>query len=254
MDHIALRWEAYASTLIPLGYKIIAEASLDLGEKTPADPEMIAVALAARTISNFKGALLMLHTGMIVEARVLLRCCYENLICVAAIGEEGASFVEYMRQDEQKSGRDRRELLLSASSAEIDEKDASEFRAYIEKVNALRPKPKLLSFKEASTKGAGVGAYTIYRQLSADSAHPSFHALSRYTTQTKAEDHNEYDVCISLSMDKKEGIQTIAWCCNAMLGVLTALTGILTVTTITPAVRERQDKFMSLFAETLESS
>jgi hypothetical protein len=56
--------------------------------------------LLARTISNVKGAVLLLAARRIVEARTITRCCLENLYWMVGLAEEGESFVRKMRDDE----------------------------------------------------------------------------------------------------------------------------------------------------------
>ena len=39
---------------------------------------MLAIMLMSRTLSNFMGVLALIENGLVVEARILVRCCFEN--------------------------------------------------------------------------------------------------------------------------------------------------------------------------------
>ena len=63
-------------------------------------PTYLALTLLARTISNLKGALILLDARRIVEARTITRCCLENLYWTIALTEKGDAFVLQMRDDD----------------------------------------------------------------------------------------------------------------------------------------------------------
>jgi hypothetical protein len=61
--------------------------------------------LLARTVSNIKGAVLLLDAHRIVEARTITRCCLENLYWTVGLAEEGESFARKMRDDDFAKAR-----------------------------------------------------------------------------------------------------------------------------------------------------
>jgi hypothetical protein len=52
---------------------------------------------------------------MVVEARVLTRCCFENLFTVVKLQEKGSAFVEKMDADRKAIRKARGEFLLKHS-------------------------------------------------------------------------------------------------------------------------------------------
>jgi hypothetical protein len=58
--------------------KMFARSSLFESEKGTKDPKVWALAILARSIGNVESALILLDNERLVEARTLVRCCYEN--------------------------------------------------------------------------------------------------------------------------------------------------------------------------------
>ena len=96
-------WLKYGRRLYDAGISALAEAdAITVGSKLR-DPKVLAMALLARTLSNFNGTHLMVEAGMIVEARTLTRCCFENLLWLAELTAKREAFVEEMVRDEVSS-------------------------------------------------------------------------------------------------------------------------------------------------------
>jgi hypothetical protein len=71
-------WLEFADKLRQLGFSIISEAQVTLTAKWAKHPKIIAILLLVRTLSNFKGTVMLAREKMIVESRILARCCFEN--------------------------------------------------------------------------------------------------------------------------------------------------------------------------------
>jgi hypothetical protein len=90
-------------------------------------PKVLVLALLSRTLSNFKGVVLLTQQRMVVEARVLARCCYENLFMVGGLHAKGIEFAQQMIEDDQagRQGRIRfafdTEEIFESLSGEIQE-------------------------------------------------------------------------------------------------------------------------------------
>jgi Family of unknown function (DUF5677) len=41
--------------------------------------------LMSRTLSNFRGVFTLIENGLVVEARILVRCCFENTFWMAGL-------------------------------------------------------------------------------------------------------------------------------------------------------------------------
>jgi hypothetical protein len=94
----------------------IDRLALALGAISGEKAAQIGQALLCRTITNFKGAMFMVRKEAIIEARMLVRLCFENLIWVGALSSLGTSFVREMRDDEAANRRSLGELVIQLST------------------------------------------------------------------------------------------------------------------------------------------
>ena len=93
---------------IDVGIGIIADSKIEVPHAFwGRDSKVIALALLSRTLSNFKGAAIMVREDLLVEAQVLTRCCFENLISIAGLHTDSAKFIEalvrYWRPNDSSS-------------------------------------------------------------------------------------------------------------------------------------------------------
>jgi Family of unknown function (DUF5677) len=135
--------------------------------------------LLARTISNIKGAVLLLAARRIVEARTITRCCLENLYWTVGLAEEGESFARKMRDDEM-SHRKALGQSIFATEIQLEEEVASRLRNFIKGANSQASARSLSPKQVAEIRPDFEKTYIFYGHLSADSAHPSVTALNRY--------------------------------------------------------------------------
>jgi len=216
------KWTNHANDLIQTAHFLHESANISLSEKGASDPKIVSLALLCRTLSNFKGGLLLIQNGRLVEGRMLVRACYENLIYVSAIGEEGYNFVKKMALADLAHHKSRGESLMAAAkNTEPEEEWRTPLREYLKKIKEKQlPSSTTLSPKEISKNGPVAKAYIMYEQLSADSAHPTTDALKRYIS--KIVENGETIGCIDIEpiVDNNQTIQTLDWACSAMLGVL----------------------------------
>lgn len=112
-------WMKLADTLGELGLDILRGSSITRTRKGFADPRILAEMLMARTLSNFKGAIFLLNNDLILEARILARCCYENSFWIAALVQDGDKFAAKMRRDDVRSRRSRSEQMLTRYHSEL---------------------------------------------------------------------------------------------------------------------------------------
>jgi Family of unknown function (DUF5677) len=140
---------------------------------------VIAVALLLRTVSNFKGAIALTRARRVVEARVLTRCCFENIFYMSELTARGDAFVREMHNDESRSRKALSELIL-LEGLTLDAALKQRIRAQLREINQRAPKAKFLSITGVARGGSLADSEYLYRQLSRDAAHPTFTSLNRY--------------------------------------------------------------------------
>ena len=175
-------WYTFADRLILLAHAIFGEAKIDITEKLFGEPKILSLALLCRTVGNFKGVIVLTKQGLVVEARVLTRCCYENLFLIGGLIEHGDEFVKAMHQDQIRSLRSQGEFLLEDfDGADIGDADfVEQLRTRLIEMKSRWPKARLLNPKQAAKDSVLWKAYLFYSQLSGDAAHPSVLALKRH--------------------------------------------------------------------------
>ena len=112
-DNLKLQWSELADTLGQTGLDILAGAPVTVTEKRFAEPKVLAIMLMSRTLSNFSRVFTLIELGLLVEARVLVRCCFENTFWMAELHSQGDKFVRKMLHDEMRSRQVRGEMVLS---------------------------------------------------------------------------------------------------------------------------------------------
>ncbi|HET6237287.1 MAG TPA: DUF5677 domain-containing protein [Acetobacteraceae bacterium] len=73
---------------------------------------MTGLALAGRTLSNFRGVLLLARAGLAVEARTLTRSCLENFYFLSNLITDGESFVDKMSEHDASRRNARGQFIL----------------------------------------------------------------------------------------------------------------------------------------------
>jgi hypothetical protein len=79
---------------------VVGAAHVELTEQFAREPKIVALTILCRTISNFRASMLLAAQDSTLEARVILRLMYENLLWLSALREAGHAFVEDMRNDD----------------------------------------------------------------------------------------------------------------------------------------------------------
>jgi hypothetical protein len=163
----------------------------------------------------------LLDQGLIVEARVLVRCVLENAFVAAILDEKGREGVDGLVADYASSRVKQGELILNALSAFTDEQRA-EVAEIIAETEREYPKRRRLVIKTAFENTRLGPLYWIYSMLSATSVHVSLTSLDRY----HAKDSN--GPCFELpTRNEEEEISTLAAACYSAVEVLTSVSSIL---------------------------
>jgi hypothetical protein len=200
-------WLAHAERCYEAGKKVFQNANIWQTNMLSNDPKVIATLVLIRTLSNFKGMVTLAQSQMVVEARILTRCCFENLFTVVMLQQEGSKFVEQMVNDREAARKAQGERLLKYAVG-----DDPELRAYLRGLR--KSKAKLLNPKNVAA-GPLEHGYAYYAQLSADAGHPGLDALERYMKKTG----HILQVNIEPVADNAEIRDTVGHACTAMIGV-----------------------------------
>jgi len=142
-------------------------------------PNILAVALLSRTLANLKGVIALTKQGLAVEARVLARCCYENMFTVGGLYAEGEEFAKKMIEDNDagRKGRVRFTVetprIFNSLSAEMQDAVKEKHDTF-----AAGPKTGFLMPKQVAGLSEFKETYLVYSQFSGDAAHPTLMALA----------------------------------------------------------------------------
>jgi hypothetical protein len=147
---IVAEWKTLADDVRDAGLRIFETASVARTHKGFADEKILSLMLLARTISNLKGAVLLLAARRIVEARTITRCCLEkNLYWTVGLAEEGESFARKMRDDEM-SHRKALGQSIFATEVQLEEEVASRLRNFMKGANSQFASVRSLSPKQVA--------------------------------------------------------------------------------------------------------
>jgi hypothetical protein len=242
-EDFKLQWTELADTLGQTGLDILAGAPLIRTEERFAEPKVVAIMLMSRTLSNFRGVITLIENGLVVEARVLVRCCLENTFWMAGLRSQGDKFVRQMLHDEVRSRRARGEIVLSKKPHFLEDVE-KHLREQLRAINRKWPDAKSLNPKDVALSGLLRDGYLIYSQLSADAAHPTVTSLSRHVGYSETNDEALVDV-VPVPKDV-EVIMTLDWACNAMLGACVAVNEILDGTPAGQKLGQIADRYQAL--------
>jgi hypothetical protein len=212
----------YAERVLQAAVGLAAGARFKMTERGPRDAKIISLAILSRTISNYKGVLALIRAELLVEARTLTRCCYENLLWIAALRDRGDRFVDEMIEDEMGNRRTLGELILKLTSddgADMDSDGAKFIRASISEIKKKYPKLTKLNVNKTAARGPVEHAYISYSRLSLDSVHPSISALGRHVRSKRDGNTMQYFLDITPSHRALDYADTLRMACEALLGV-----------------------------------
>lgn len=223
-DNLKSQWTQLADGLGQTGLDILAGAPVTVTKKKFADPKVLAITLMSRTLSNFMGMFALIDNDLVVEARILVRCCFENAFWIAGLHGQGDKFVRKMLQDEMRSRYVRGELALSKRTQLLEHVE-KRLREKLRSINEHWPGAKSLNPKCVALSGLLRDGYLIYSQLSADAAHPTVTSLHRHVGH--CEKHGEALIDVVPAPKEEEVTMTWDWACNAMLGACVGVNEIL---------------------------
>jgi hypothetical protein len=211
-------WLGHAQHLAEVALEIVAQCDNLNTTKGARDPKVIALALLSRSLGHFKAIPRLLEIGLIVEARTLTRCIFENLFMQGGLAEQGDAFVQKMADDIAKSRQSRASWVLGWLYEQEGESPYEEgLRETMGKLRGLYPKPRAINFGEVTKDSSLKNSYLWYKQLSSDAAHPSLEALTRHITK---EADGGLLVSVEPVASEKDTLDTMEWACQALMGVM----------------------------------
>src|SRR5271157_4061407 len=144
-DNLKLQWSELADTLGQTALDILGGAPVTVTEKRLfAEPKVIAIMLMSRTLSNFRGVFTLIENDLVVEARILVRCCFENTFWMAGLHSQGDKFVRKMLHDDVRSRHVRGEMVLSMKPHLLEDVE-KRLREQLRAINKKWPNAKSLS-------------------------------------------------------------------------------------------------------------
>lgn len=237
-------WFRFSDKLLETALSIFGEAEVPITARGASEPKVLAMTLLVRSISNFTGVVMLSRQGMIVEARILARNCYENLLWIGGLASQGDAFVKAMLHDENKNKVGRGELLLG--KYQLDDEVEKRLRAQLRVIHK-QPKPsKSLNPNSVAQDGPLDHGYVIYSQLSADAAHPSLTALARYIGRADENGVSVRTIDVSPLPRPGEIATTMDWACNALIGICVGVNQILEGTPAGQTLLALADEYQSL--------
>lgn len=207
-------WFELSERILQTGFLLVEEPDIEVTEKGVQEPRVMAVALLVRTLSNFRAVLSLTQSDMLVEARILVRCCFENLFWAGSLIAKGEKFIKEMR-DAEARGQEMAESFAFRIT-KLDETTEEELKERLLQLNRKTTQPLFLTPKKVAYRGGLRDDYHTYSRLSADASHPSLTALGRYITAPQADRAGRIETAPEREGELED---TLYLACYATLGV-----------------------------------
>jgi len=238
---------AYANKLLGVAIDLVGAARVDISGNWSREPKIIGLALLCRSISNFRGALVLIQANNVLEARILNRCIYENELWIAALRERGVAFIEDMRSDEVHAQRSLAQLTLEISGrhcADANNEGGMQLRGILNELSKRVPKPKKLHADKTARETVVELAYVEYARLSLDAVHCSLTALGRHITkETVSPERTEITINVEARIAPTERLATLLHLCRALTGAAIGANELLGFTSVSQRLTEMVEEF-----------
>ncbi len=210
---LIVEWFGLASDLRDACLSLLSRTQVQTAESLEESPDLFAVLLFCRTITNFRGAISLFRQGLIIEAQTLQRSCFENSLWLRRLAHEGIAFAKAISDDG---------LFNEASFANLvmprvtDENTLGQVKGHMN----LGKGRKRIDVKGPSTLDGVVEDYTEFRRLSMSAAHPSSTSLLRHLV--KNIDTGDYEIAVEVAEDDEELITNLFFTVAAMMHTLSS--------------------------------
>jgi hypothetical protein len=212
-------WFVIAEKLNAIGQRQLQRGADKTVKLSSMDPLNIGVRLLIRTMSNFQGSIILIERGMVVEAQTLIRNCYENGFWIGAFFTDPRAALDAFKLDETKSQDSRAAAILRIVEQHGDPLLQAKMRQQFANRRA-KSKENALGLEELAKLARLLPNYAFYREVSANSAHPSLNSLERYLDRNV---DGDWQGSFILGPEKEENIgTTLNLSCQALISCLAA--------------------------------
>jgi hypothetical protein len=244
-------WLEFAAKVFALGRDIFEQARYTETKEGAKDPRAVALAILARTMNAFEAAIILQRGGHIVEARNLVRSCYEDAFYIEALASKGKVFVEEMIAHHIASRKDRGEFMLAWSAGKrLDPVIAQKLKAHLKseknKESSGLVKPRILHMASFAKRGLLQDAYHIYAQLCEDAAHVNIESISRHIKIKRRATKTDITVSAIATLRPKESLETLDFACGAMLPTCVGVNQMVGGTPAGVAMRDLWNEYKAL--------
>ncbi len=213
MSHAELidEWFSFASDLRCACLSLLPKTPVQTACSLEESPDLFAVLLFCRTITNFKGAISLFRQGLIIEAQTLQRSCFENSLWLRRLAHEGTAFAKAISDDGLFNEASFVTLLIPA----VTDKNTL---AQLEGIRDLRKGQKRINMGGSSTLDGATEDYTEFRRLSMSAAHPSSTSLLRHLV--KNPETGDFEIAVEVAEDSQELLTNLFFTIAAMMHTL----------------------------------
>jgi hypothetical protein len=239
-------WTNYADKLVAVSYEMVVQCDNLNTTDGIKSPKIVALTLLCRSLCHFKSIFRLLDAGLIIDARTLARCIFENLFWLGRLAEDGLKFVQEAIQDHAKSRQSRGNWILDWMAQQGNEPPYKDgLQETVDQLRAKFPKPQSINLARITQGSVLKAAYLWYKQLSSDAAHPSLESLQRHITKNP---DGSYLISVEPEPKDKELVDTMEYACQALLGVIVAANQIVGPTKAGERLIPLADEFNGLAA------
>lgn len=233
---------------------VVGAAQVTLDEKWARNPKVVGLTLLSRSLTNFRAAMLLLNDQHVhvVEARMLARCIYENLIWIGALHDRGFAFVQEMLDDEAANRQVLGELTLKISrqlGENVNDETGLKLRGLIKGTSEKFPGSKKLQANKVAESTVVAAAYVYYYQLSLEAVHCSITALGRHLHREKIEGGYALTVDVHPPAQAREILNTLTHLCRGLLGVAITANELVGFTSQSEALTTLSKEFDLILAD-----
>lgn len=204
-------WFSFASDLRSACLSLLSETQVKTACSLEESPDLFAVLLFCRTITNFKGAMSLFQQGLIIEAQTLQRSCFENSLWLRQLAHEGAAFAKAISDDGLFNEASFASLLMPAVT---DKSTLTQVKRHID----LGKARKRINAGGPSTLDGATEDYAEFRRLSLSAAHPSSTSLLRHLV--KNPETGDFEIAVEVTEDHHELVTHLLFTTAAMMHTL----------------------------------
>jgi hypothetical protein len=207
------------------------------------DVKVLTMFSAIRSLSNFQSAVMNLERGMVVEARIMARCLYENSFCIGALVDNPDKFIPLLKHDNIAAKRGQAVALKEGSYSLTADVEA----AMDERISGN--KGQLLKWKDIADMSSLSNNYLMYKHLSDDAMHYSASSLKRYIVSDK--ENNTWSGYRFGPGTKDEVFRAANFCTQPTLAIIVGFLEITADETYYEELNLLLDRFTSITSKTV---